>query len=239
MRDNVTILAYHFWADEGYDAAFAKLAHAFEQTWRYCGKLKSVLVVNKVLPCVTEFADRNQNLAIQIEEGLKPGDIASMSEDCISRLYTRFDTPYVLIIQSDGYPLRQGLEEFVGKYDFIGAPYVRIKLWRNLLARVLGIRMCNGGFSLRSRRICKAAADCWFGEKKGQVEAIPAEDIYYTHTLPFHHIGYRFKYRIATNTEAIRFAYDSLVSQPVKDLPFGFHRDCTLKELERLLNEKV
>ena len=124
LENEVTVLAYHFWDDQGYDAAFGRLALAVRETWRHCGQLRTVLVVNKTRPCIEAFAAENREVEVQVEPSLVPGDINSMSADCNSRLWTRFSTPYVLVIQADGYPLRGGLEEFVGKYDFIGAPYV-------------------------------------------------------------------------------------------------------------------
>ena len=115
LENEVTVLAYHFWDDQGYDAAFGRLALAVRETWRHCGQLRTVLVVNKTRPCIEAFAAENREVEVQVEPSLVPGDINSMSADCNSRLWTRFSTPYVLVIQADGYPLRGGLEEFVGK----------------------------------------------------------------------------------------------------------------------------
>lgn len=235
----VTVLAYHFWSRNGYEEAFAKVEHAFKETWRHCGRLKTVLVVNETAPCVERFAAENDNVEVQVEPSLIPGKIFTMSADMNSRLYTRFTTPYVLVIQGDGYPLRPGLEEFVGRYDFIGAPYVRISWWRNLLCHILGYWMSNGGFSLRSRRICKAAADFWPTYSKFHPSDMTVEDLYYTKTLPLRHPDYRFKYKIAPNTVAIRFSYDALVQQPVKELPFGFHRAITVEALKRKESDEI
>ena len=232
MKDKVTVLAYHFWNDEGFEAAFARVAHAFEETWRHCGELKSVLVVNKTAPCVERFAVAHRNIEVQVEPSLVPGRIETMSADCNGSLYTRFTTPYVLIIQNDGYPLRGGLEEFIGKYDFIGAPYVRDVCWKNLIAGALGMWCSNGGFSLRSRRICEAAAKAW--ERKWKYRhpcAKTVEDLFYTETLPLRLLGYRLKYRIANNREALKFSYDAIVEQHPKSLPFGFHRMVSLGKL--------
>ena len=231
LQSTVTVLAYHFWGCDGYDAAFAKVEHAFRETWRHCGRLKSVLVVNETAPCVEQFAAENDNVEVQVEPSLVPGKIFTMSADMNGKLYSRFETPYVLIIQNDGYPLRAGLEEFVGKYDFIGAPYVRISWWRNMICRALGYWMSNGGFSLRSKRICEMAASYWPGYARFHPSDKTVEDLYYTKTLPLGHPGYRFKYKIAPNTAAIRFSYDALVPQPVKEMPFGFHRAKTLEAL--------
>ena len=42
LQSVVTVLAYHFWGRDGYDEMFAKVEHAFRETWRYCGRLKSL-----------------------------------------------------------------------------------------------------------------------------------------------------------------------------------------------------
>ena len=222
----VTVLAYHFWEEEGYAEAFAKVAHAFEETWKHCGELKSVIVVNQAADCVREFAARHSNVEVQVEPSLVPGKIETMSADCNSKLYSRFTTPYVLIIQADGYPLRPGLEEFVGKYDFIGAPYIRNVWWKNLIAGILGMWCSNGGFSLRSKRICEAAARAWASKWQYKHPCQKTvEDLFYTQTLPLTSLAYRFKFKLANNREALRFSYDPIVEHHPQVPPFGFHRE--------------
>ncbi len=229
VNADVTVLAYHFWRREGYETAFAAVRHAIEETWLHCGKLKTVLVVNECQPCVDSFAAENVNVEIQVEPSLIPGDIHSMSVDCNSKLYTRFSTPYVLIVQNDGYPQRPGLRDFVGRYDFIGAPYVRDSWWKNLICRALNCWTQNGGFSLRSRRICEAAAKLW-NEKYSKLGPCTnsSEDIFYTQFLPLHNRSYRRAFRLATNRESLRFSHDPIVPIPEpKEKPFGFHGKVT------------
>ena len=230
----VTVLAYHFWKKEGYEEAFAKVRHAFEETWRHCGRLKSVLVVNEMQPCVERFAAENPNVEVQIEPSLVPGKIFTMSADMNGKLYKRFSTPYVLIIQNDGYPLRSGLEAFVGKYDFIGAPYVGLQWWKTLAAGLANCHVQNGGFSLRSRRICEAAAEYWNGKYHALGDTRDAsEDIFYTGTLVRKERKYRKSFRFATSRESLKFSWDASVPIPrPKELPFGFHGKETAKAVE-------
>lgn len=221
----VTVLAYHFCEKEGYAEAFAKVCHAFEETWRHCGKLKSVLVVNEIALCVERFAAENPNVEVQIEPSLVPGKIFTMSADMNGKLHERFHTPYVLIIQNDGYPLRPGLEDFVGKYDFIGAPYVGLQWWKRLVAWLTNYHVQNGGFSLRSHAICEAAAKYWNEKyhKLGDCRAA-SEDIFYTGTLVKKERTYRRSFRLATSRESLRFSWDAIVPIPKPiELPFGFH----------------
>lgn len=230
---DVTVLAYHFWGREGYETAFEKIAHAFNETWRHCGLLKSVLVVNETAPCVERFVAEHANVEVQVEPSLVPGDIFTMSADMNGRLYMRFATPYVLIIQGDGYPLRPGLGEFVGKYDFIGAPYVGLQWWKTLVAWAMNYHVQNGGFSLRSHAICRAAA--WHWNRKyhalGNCKAA-SEDIFYTETLVKRERRYRRAFRFASSRESLAFSWDAIVPIPKpKKLPFGFHRESTVEIL--------
>lgn len=67
----------------------------------------------------------------------------------IKELYKYFETPFVLVVQHDGYCLsgESWMDEFY-EYDFIGAP------WIYEHNRNVG----NGGFSLRSKRLCEIIA---------------------------------------------------------------------------------
>ena len=221
----VTVLAYHFWGTDGYEEAFGRIEHAFKETWRHCGRLKSVLVVNESAPCVERFASENTNVEVQIEPSLVPGKIFTMSADMNGRLYRRFNTPYVLIIQNDGYPLRPGLEEFVGKFDFIGAPYVGLQWWKRVVARLTNYHVQNGGFSLRSHAICEAAAKYWNEKYHVLGDCVAAsEDIFYTGTLIRKERKYRRSFRLATSRESLEFSWDAAMPLPKpKHLSFGYH----------------
>lgn len=224
VTDDLTVVAYTFPAEGGEDA-FAFLECAILQTWRVLGKLPVSLVAGRPFKAAVDFASRHGCVDLQIEGTLVPGRIETMSADCCGRLCGRFATAYCLVVQDDGFPLRPGIGDFLGKWDFVGAPYVRISPLRNIVSRICGLNESNGGFSLRSKRICEAAAE-WWKRKYSALHPSRAtvEDIYYTRTLPLRHSSFRFKYKIAPNTEAIKFSYDAIVRQPVAEPPFGFHR---------------
>lgn len=232
-RLDVTIVAYTFPKKLDGDC-FDFLECAILQTWEALGKLKTVLVTHRRFAKLDAFAARHREVVIQVEPTLVPGDIDSMSADCCARLHTRFSTPYCLVIQDDGFPLKDNLNDFLGQYDFVGAPYVRISWWRNVICTILGFWVSNGGFSLRSKGICEAAAEYWtqkYARHHPCRQTI--DDLFYTQTLPLRHLNYRLKYRIAPNWIAIRFSYDAIVRQPVAILPMGFHRDMTFEDLTR------
>lgn len=237
MDDVVTVLTYSFPKPGDEFCAFGRVAHALTETWRHCGNLPTVVVADRRFAALDDFSVKHPSVQVQLEPALVPGDIQSMSDDCNSRLADRFNTEYVLIVQDDGYPLRSGLEEFVGRYDFIGAPYVRDIWWKNAICGLLGCWVQNGGFSLRSKRICKAASEYWRRDYavrlRGSRDA--AEDLFYTKVLPLQEFSYRRRFRLATNRESLRFAYDAAVPVEMPDIcPFGFHR---LQSLQKL-NEK-
>lgn len=230
--DQVTLIVYAFPCDVD-SAAFDWIECSVLQSWERLGSLKTVIVVHKCFDKVRRFAAVYHDwVDVQVEPSLVPGKIETMSADCNGQMHARFDTPYCLVIQDDGFPLRDSLDDFLGRYDFIGAPYVRISWWRNLICRSLGMWVSNGGFSLRSKRICEAAAE-WWERKYAAMHPSPLtiDDLYYTKTLPLRHPSFRFKYRIAPNWAAIRFSYDALVNQPIREPPLGFHRDISFTEL--------
>ena len=232
-RDDVTVLAYFFSDTAASATAFSRIECAIRETWLHCGMMRTVLVVNERMPCVDAFAARFPMVSVQQERSLIVGDISTMSVDCNSKLHSRFVTPYVLVVQDDGFPLRPGLDEFVGKYDFIGAPYIRDSWWRNAICRVFNYWVQNGGFSLRSKRICEAAAECWprYATALANRPEL-AEDLYYTQFLPRHESGYRKAFKLATNRESLRFSWDAYVPIPPPDSgPFGFHRKISFERL--------
>lgn len=235
---NVTVLAYHFWQEIGYDEAFRLVEGAIRETWLHCGMMKTVIVVNIVRPCVQTFAEHfSPWVEIQVESALTPGVIYTMSVDCNSKLHTRFKTPYVLIVQNDGFPLRPGLDEFLGKYDFVGAPCVRDLWWTRLICKPLGAWVSNGGFSLRTHNICERAAYFWNKKYHSwpDCRAI-SEDMFYTETLILREWCYRKNVHIADNRIGFEFSYGDVLPPPTQQLPFGFHGTTAFAKLGALLH---
>ncbi len=231
----VTVVAYFFRPREQAGEHFRFMKAAILETWRHCGFLQTVIVCHERLRAVEDFASEHApRVRVQIEPTLVPGDVNSMSRDCNARLADRFGTPYALIVQDDGFPLRPGLEEFLGKWDFIGAPYVRDRALPRLLGRLTGCWVSNGGFSLRSHGMCAAAAEAW----KANCENRPwrpwmSEDLFYTRALPLRSASYRRSFAIADHRAARLFAVDDIVPAPADAAPFGFHRAETFARLLR------
>ena len=229
---NVTVLSYYWGAEvEKPDTQFYRIESAFRETWLHCGMLRSVIVTDRPTRQMEKFAEIFPSVEIQIEPSLVPGDIFTMSQDCDGKFAERFSTEYLMVIQDDGFPLRSGLDEFLGKWDFIGPPYVRDKWFPRMLARLFNLWTSNGGFSVRTHQMCEMAADYW--KRKWHTCTDPyvvGEDAYYTATLLRHEWKYNRTMKMADNRSALKFAYDIIVPQPIKELPFGFHRAETFVE---------
>ena len=231
--DNVTVLCYFYRSEDQIEKSFKYTKCAIFETWHHCGMMKTVLVVNRMHAQVQRFAEQYSPwVYIEVESDLCPGDLDAMSTDCNSKLYSRFSTPYVLIVQDDGFPVRAGLEYFIGKADYFGSPFRR-RTWKGMLANFL-FRHCpaNGGFSLRTRRICELASKYWnqfYKHEKFTDEQV--EDIFYTDTLPRRFLKYRLSTKIANPALASQFSYDGCVPENITDSPFGFHSARAFAEL--------
>jgi hypothetical protein len=98
------------------------------------------------------------------------------------------------------------------------------------------LRHCpaNGGFSLRTHKLCKLTAEYWnqfYKEEKFSDEQV--EDIFYTDTLPRRFLKYRFIAKIANPRLAAQFSYDGCLPENIIDNPFGFHSARAFAELMR------
>lgn len=231
----VAALAY-LWGTRagGRDSQFYRIEAAFRETWLHCGMMKSVIVTDSPTAEMNAFAEKFPSVEIQAEPSLVPGNLYTMSADCNGKLAERFSTGYVMVIQDDGFPLRPGLDRFLDKWDFIGAPYVRDKFLPRLAARMLNLWVSNGGFSLRSAKICNMAAKYWRERYRSYPDCqAVAEDTYYTETLVKDVREYRRNMKLADNRSAIAFSWDCIVPWNVREPPFGFHRAETFAELLR------
>ena len=126
------------------------------------------------------------------------------SEFVLKSLLTHIDTPHVLLVQWDGYAINPAAwrNEFL-EVDYIGAKW----FWHTD-----DMRVGNGGFSLRSRKLLEALQDA-------RIVLAEAEDVTigrtYRPLLEREH-GIRF----ATEAQADAFAFEA--AYPIGK-PFGFH----------------
>lgn len=131
------------------------------------------------------------------------------SEFVFKCLWPFVKTDFILIVHWDGFVANPGLwrKEFLD-YDYIGAPWA----WAND-----DLRVGNGGFCLRSRKLLLACRDTRVRRHPevplGGIEDVVIGRIY---RRQFEALGLRF----APDALAEQFSYET---GPVKQVPFGFH----------------
>ena len=128
------------------------------------------------------------------------------------------NTEYCLLVQNDGYVLRpdKWSNDFL-KYDYIGAPWPKDEHYS---ADGTNVRVGNGGFSFRSKKLLNAFTDLKleFTDKgTGYFHEDGAICVYYRSEL----IKYGLKY--APVEVASKFSRELLCEDSEK-YPFGFHR---------------
>jgi hypothetical protein len=239
----ITIVVWHYWKEDKFDSEFDYIEMAIRETWKHLGLMKTILVVNRITKRIEHFCEQFSGwVKIEQRKELEPGSLYSMSYDAIKNMHRRVDTDYVLNVHPDGWALRPGMEEFIGKYDYIGSPWAE---WQkpNRIGKLLlkggkyvgGVG--NGGFSLRSKKLYEVGA--WYYNRK--YKYIPDcflfyEDIYYTMFLPSYERMYRDIMHIAPPEVAAQFALEDNIDlyQRFGREPLGFH---SWRAFARLVND--
>jgi hypothetical protein len=163
------------------------------------------------------------------------GNVRDLNRDAIMNLHNRFETDYVLTFQNHAFPVRPNLLDFVGKYDYIGAPWVFGKddwITRFLLRHRHDVG--NGAFTLRSRQLCEMSA--YYFRRKYQY--LPHcylfnDDYFIAKTLPSFEKRYRETIRIAPPEVAAKFSLEDNIElhQSLHAQPFGFHGTSAFQQL--------
>lgn len=131
---------------------------------------------------------------------------AEYSNVVLKRLPALIETPFVLIVQWDGYVTNPAAwSPAFREYDYIGARWLGV---------TDGMSVGNGGFSLRSRRFLSAMSGPRFPIDKGVSE----DWLFCRDYRPA--LEQEFGVRFATEEIADMFSYENIV--PWKP-PFGFH----------------
>lgn len=145
------------------------------------------------------------------EQGIpKLGSKEAYSNFILKELHKYIETDYALIVQHDGYVknYKAWTDDFL-KYDYIGAPW-----WYKDEMRV-----GNGGFSLRSKKLLQQTA--WFFEKYGKETHPEDHVICRTYRKNFEAMGIKF----APVELAEKFSFEGYMQPGHWDGQFGFHGD--------------
>ena len=233
---NVTAVAHWFWNDERFETDFFSIEFSLRITRYFIGNLPITFIVNKPSILVENLA-KELNLKVIIDKTLTNG-LKSLNQEYIKNLHTYFETEYCLTIQNDGFPLRQGLEYFTGKADYIGAPWPANG--DNWITRILlkpNTRVGNGGFSLRSKQICEAASRLY----KRKYKVLPfcylvVDDFFYCRVLPTYENKYAEQFKFADLKLAYEFSieYDTNSLTVEATPPLGIHGTTGFQTLKKL-----
>ncbi len=229
---NVTLLAYFFWDDDRIETKFYTVECSFLCAYKSWGILPSTLVVNRETKTIRAFCDKF-GICLQVDASLT-GGVPTMNLDCIKNLYKRFDTEYVVIIQSDGMPVNAGIEDFLGKYDYVGAPWPGHCHWKDWFPYPkYGVG--NGGFCLRSKKICEQAAKSYNSFWRHlPYNWLVGDDVFYCKTMPFLSRYWKQRFCFPDRSTAIRFSIECIPPDiaPVVP-PLGFHSEYGFHEYVR------
>ena len=235
---DVTLMTGWLWRDERFDSLLDSLLAAILMAWRHCGRLPVVLLVNRETPALLRMA-QEWGLRLQVEPHIQGGggNVKSLNQDSILNLPRRFDTEYVLSFQNHAFPIREGLGEFLGKYDFVGAPWAFGKddwITRFLLRHRGDVG--NSAFSLKSRQLCETVA--WYYRRKYKLLPycyLVIDDYFIGKTLPSFERRYRETIRIASPEVAATFSLEdnTELHAAVGARPFGFHGPAAFGRLLR------
>jgi hypothetical protein len=154
---------------------------------------------------------------------IEPLDYNGYSHFIIYELHKYINTEHVLIIQDDGFVVNpyKWSDEFL-KYDYIGAPFPLPNpndtiSYRDPFGNLM--RVGNGGFSLRSKRILELSTELDLEWK---------EYFGYWHEDGFFSCHNKHRYEengceYAPIEVASKFSHEKQIKETVGIIPFGFH----------------
>ena len=228
LSKRVTMVTNWLWVDERFDSRLDGLLAAILMTWRHCGRLPVSLIVNRITNRLDMMASE-WGIRIILKPELKGGggNGKELNRNAILHLAEWFDTEYVMTFQDHAIPIRPGLEEFIDKWDYLGAPWPFDA--DDLITRILLPRrghVGNGAFTLRSRNLCERVGYYYRKHFRFFPHCYLFNDDYFIgKTLPSWEWNYTKEVRIAPPEIAARFALENnrQLQDQIGVLPLGFH----------------
>lgn len=203
--------------------------------WKNCGRLPVTLIVNRITNPLKTMAEA-WGIRLLLKPNIKGGggNARELNRDAIQNAQHYFDTEYMLTFQNHAFPIRTGLLEFLGKWDYIAAPWVFEKDdWITRLLLPHRLHVGNGAFTIRSRKLCEVIA---FYFRKYQYFPhcyLFNDDYFIGKTLPSWEKDYQKNIRIASPEIAATFSLEDNLKlhQQIKARPFGFHGPVAFQRL--------
>lgn len=226
--DRVTLLTNWLWMDDRFDTRLEGLLGAILMTWLHCGRMPVTLIVNRVTDKLGKMAEKwGIRLIVKPEFRGGGGNSKDLNRNTLLHFADWIDTDYALTFQDHAFPLRSGLEEFVGHWDYIGAPWTfDADDWvtRFLLPRRGHVG--NGAFTLRSKNLCERVAYYYRRHFRFFPHCYLFNDDYFIgKTLPSWERSFLREVKIPPPEIAAEFALENnrRLQDQIGKLPFGFH----------------
>ena len=224
----VTLLTNWLWMDERFDTRLDGLLGSVLMTWRHIGRVPVRLIVNRITPKLRKMADQwDFGLILKPEFKGGGGNGRDLNRNTICHMAEWFDTEYALTFQDHAFPLRPGLEEFLGSWDYVGAPWpLDCDDWITRILLPHRGHVGNGAFTLRSRNLCERTAYYYNRHFRWFPHCYLFNDDYFIgKTLPSWERNYLKEVRIPPPETAVRFALENnrKLQDSYGQLPFGFH----------------
>ena len=205
--------------------------------WKHCGRLPVTLFVNRVTRKLDKMAN-NYGIRLVIDKAVKGGggSVRDLNRKVLCESKNWFDTEYELTFQDHAFPLRNGLESFLDKWDYIAAPWRFNKddwVTRTLLRHRFDVG--NGAFSLRSKNLCERTAYYYNRHFRFFPHCyLFCDDYFIGKTLPSWEKYFLREVCIASPSEAARFALEENtdLQDRIGSLPFGFHGPTAFSHLK-------
>jgi hypothetical protein len=230
---DVTLITNWLWVDDRFDLLLDSLLCAILMTWNNCGRLPVTLIVNRITIPLKTMAE-TWGIRLLLKPNIKGGggNARELNRDSIMNAAHYFDTEYMLTFQNHAFPVRPGLLEFLGKWDYIGAPWIFEKDdWITRLLLPHRLHVGNGAFTIRSRKLCEVTA-FYFRKYQYLPHCYLFNDDYFIgKTLPSWEKEYLKNIRIAPPDIAATFSLEDNIRlhQQIQARPFGFHGPATFQ----------